>query len=618
MALLAYDPERLAYLKTHLIAATDELRTIRTTDPAAAEAMQSVATIRNEIDQVWLPLITRILESAALTDTWWFSPDIGENLQDSLVAVMANGYGWSVQPDPLNYQRTGVTAAEARALGAMLNQADVLALASDREQLRWLAQQLLTIGQDPSLSANFLANFDSWPTLTYVFGQEHAQNDRPDITVIFDGLMMIWTHTLPPDALTVGKLATLDALLPPIDDVDPYVQALMVRSLHPDALTAATLTFELLTRWLALKNDWRFTFDRPGRLRTGTGQNAADLLLPLLLNDPAACVWLSKLAASNPAILFETLNDPELAYQVVLTGTDPANTTSPAAGQAVLAILDYFRINPYTRAGFDTDGHPGDYGQFLGSMVAPWLLQFTMGNNDWPATDGRKAALLRVALHDEQAMARLIADAERIRVGFTQTLSTYDIAAANQVGGLLNLLLQLSVNERVADEMASDDDRLNLLWTVVGVASAFLPGGPLVGIASGIALTTISSKLNEYLDQPDPTGVRRSAERAMDLALTLAGADALSGLHRQWVADGRVRASHPQPPAVQVTAVQVPVDVPGDDGWCPSAEYHDDFDQWRRDLPGGIDGGLSRQANDLLGAFIGTSAAQSNCAEIAG
>jgi hypothetical protein len=293
----------------------------------------------------------------------------------------------------------------------------------------------------------------------------------------------------------------------------------------------------------------------------------------------------------------------------VLIGTDPINTTTTAAGWAVLAILDYFRIDPYTREGFDTDGHPGEYGPFLGGLVAPWLLQFTMTNSDWNRTAGDKAALLRVALQDDGAMAQLIADGERIRVGFSESLSAYEIDAAIQVGGLLNLLLQLSVNERVDDEIANTEQRLNLMWTVVGIASSFLPGGPLVSIATGLAMTALSSKLDEYLDQPDPTGVRRTAERTMDVALALAGADAVSRLHQQWLADGKISATHSPPPTVNVG---------GASNWCPSAEYHSDFAEWRNNLPGGRDGALGRQANDLLDAFVGTSGAQSNCAEVAG
>ena len=204
-------------------------------------------------------------------------------------------------------------------------------------------------------------------------------------------------------------------------------------------------------------------------------------------------------------------------------------------------------------------------------------------------------------------MQQLITNAERIRHGFVESLATNDIAAANRVGELLNLLLQLSVNERVADEIASSDRRLDLLWTVVGVGSSFLPGGPLVGIAAGLALTALSSKLDEYLDQPDPTGVRRTAERTMDVALALAGADAVARLYQQWTVDDLIGRTHRPPPSVELT-----------DALCPSAEYHNAFSEWRNKLPGGADGALSRQAGDLLAAFVGSSEAQSNCAEIAG
>jgi len=624
VGLLAYEPERLASLKHRLAAAVDELRALRGNDPAATDAMRSVATIRYDLELVWLPLINRILDNTALTRHWWYATPRADNLQNSLINVMADGYGWAVQRDPLNDDAATVNAAEARALGAMLNSADLLELAQDREQLRWLEQQLQIIGRDPALSADFLANFDSWKTVTYVLGLEYARSERSDISGVFDGLMSVWKTTLSADARTAGKSARLAALLPAVDNADPYVQALMVRSLHVDAMTLATVTVELLTRWLSLKNDpaAATTIDRQigqqiGQ-QIGRGHNAGDLLMPLLLDDPAACVWFTELAARDPAILFETLNDPDVAYQVVLVGTDPTNSTSIAAGRGVLAILDYFRVNPYMRPGFDNDGHPGEYGAFLGDLVAPWLLQFTMGDHQWNVPPGEKTALLRVALQDEQAVQQLITDAERIRDGFVESLSKYDIAAAKQVGELLNLLLQLSVNELVDDEIASTDGRFNLLWTVVGVGSSFLPGGPLVGIASGIALSALSSKLNEYLDQPDPTGVRRTAERTMDVALTLAGADAVSRLYLQWIADDRIDTTHRPPPSVNFTDDGFTDDGFTDDGWCPSAEYHDAFSEWRSGLPGGAEGALGRQAGDLLAAFIGSSEAQSNCAEIAG
>ncbi len=95
----------------------------------------------------------------------------------------------------------------------------------------------------------------------------------------------------------------------------------------------------------------------------------------------------------------------------------------------------------------------------------------------------------------------------------------------------------------------------------------------------------------------------------MDVALALAGADAVSQLFQQWVIDGKIAGSHTPPPTVDVT---------GDSEWCPSAEYHGTFDEWRRGLPGGREGTLGRQANDLLAAFVGSSEAQSNCAEVAG
>ncbi|MBI4885275.1 MAG: hypothetical protein HY826_14605, partial [Actinobacteria bacterium] len=616
--LLAYDPARVANLRARLIIAAAELHAIRASDPAAAYALRAAAGIRNDVEMVWLPMLTRIIDSEALTGAVWRASGVIDGLQNSVIRTMVDDHGWSIQPDPLANDQSQVTAEEAAALATRLNEIDLSALVKDQRQLQWLAQRLHIIGRDPLLSARFLANLDCWPQLTRELARQHAQSFRfdyssvvspADITNTFEGLMSIWTHSLPKGALTIGSNANVESSLPAIDDADPYVQAMMLRALHPDAMTAAALSRQLLTSWLALK----YNPAAPLTLDLGmtSGPNTADLLLPLLLDDPAACVWWMQVTANNPALLFETLDDPATAYRIALVGTDPANTTAAAAGVALSAILDYFGDDPYSRMGFDTDGHPGEYGIFLGDLVAPWLLQFTAANHDWPAPAKRKASLLGIALRDPEALRGLVADAERIRAGFTESLSAGSIDAAKQVGGLLNLLLQLAVNELVADERASTNESWNALWTVVGVAGAFLPGGPLVGIASGAALTLIRGELESYLEQPDPDGTRRTAERAMDVALTLAGGAAVSQLYSKWLHDGAVTAALPPPPGVDL--------ADHESTWsCPSADYHQRFELWRQGLPGGPEGVLGHQAADLLAAFIAGSGAQANCAELAG
>lgn len=606
MGLLAYDPDRVRALRNRLTAATDELNTLRCDDPAAVEAMRAVGSIRSALIDVWLPLITRIIDNRALTEPWWHAALQASGERHTLVNAMVNAYGWTLQIDPLD-DDSSMTPSAARALGVLLAEVDMESLAKDHERVRWLTRQFTIIARQPLLSTAFLTSFDAWRTFTHTLATEHVSGERPDIDAAFGALMAIWRNQLPPGALTAGTSATLTGLLPvDDDDVDLYVQALMVRALRPNPMTAAVVTYELLTEWVTQKHD---PMARTGIDRVdGPGANAGDLLLPLFVDNPDACVWFTAATTSRPHVLFETLNDPALAHRVVLVGTHPANTMVKAAGHAVLAILDYFRTNPYMRDGFDTDGHPGEYGEFLGDLVAPWLLQFTMLNHDWDAPPGRKAALLRVALHDDAARQRLVDDTDRMRVGFTESLTHADLQAAVHIGALLNLVLQLSVNELVDDEIASIDGRFNLMWTVVGVASAFIPGGPLVGITKGYALAAMRRKLADYLDRPDPSGVRRRAERAMDVALTLAGADAVTRLYESWVADGKVAPGLP-PPEVDITAPHEQ---------CPSADYHIQFGRWRDALPGGRTGVLGQEAHDLLAAFIGHGEAQANCAEVAG
>ena len=67
MALLAYHPERVDELWRHTRAAIDDLATLTSDDPAAAEAMRVVRLAQAHLEGEWMPLLDRIRSSAALT-----------------------------------------------------------------------------------------------------------------------------------------------------------------------------------------------------------------------------------------------------------------------------------------------------------------------------------------------------------------------------------------------------------------------------------------------------------------------------------------------------------------------------------------------------------------------
>ena len=612
MALLAYDPQRVGQLRQALAEASDDLRRVTCADPAAADAMVVVRAAVAQMDATWLPLVSRLLAGDPLAGDQRRAAQIN-SLDQSLVRVMVDGYGWSAQQDPLSDNAVVVTVEEARALGAMLNNVEPEALADDPEQLAWLAQQFNIIGCDPALSAEFLANFHNWDVLPFVLARQRANSFgneyvgtalAADLDPVMDGLMSIWRTTLPVATLHAGAAASITDLLPPMRDPDPYVQALLLRSLHLDPLALATVTNDLLRRWLDDKETLGGSLD----LAVPFGPNTADLLLQDIADNAAASAYFLQLIGDRPALLFQTLDDPEIGYHLALAGTDPTATSSSATGSTLLAILDYFRTDPYATAS-STDGYPGDYGPFLGLLVAPWLLQFTGANDEWAANDATKARLLAVALDDEQALPALAAASHRIADGFAYSLITAHndeemLALSLQIGGLMSLLGQLMVNEHIHDESERSNFLWDVTWTVLTVATNFVPGGAVANVAAGSLVTASESALAEYFVAADADGVRHDSEYAMDVTVTVAASFMLGAMFQSWRSDGRISS----------TATAPPLSTPG--ATCPGSTFRDDVEQWAGQLPGGMGGELRLTALNLVDSFIGRAQADEHCAEL--
>jgi hypothetical protein len=69
MAGVGYDPQRLQALRAATIAAAESLRVLSSEDPAAWEAVLTARTARDHLEQMWLPLIDRIVASDVMV-TW--------------------------------------------------------------------------------------------------------------------------------------------------------------------------------------------------------------------------------------------------------------------------------------------------------------------------------------------------------------------------------------------------------------------------------------------------------------------------------------------------------------------------------------------------------------------
>lgn len=607
MGLLAYHPDEVGRLHQAMRRALDDLHAVSCHDPAAADVMSLLRRSAAQLETVWLPLAFRLLTTDPLSGRQ--RRDAGlDTLDLSLITVMAEGYGWSVQTDPLADDTSVVTAEEARALGAMLNEIDPQALADDPAQLAWLAQQLAVIGTDPVLSREFLANFHNWDTLPLVLGTQRAAllSDGGDggaavrdIDGVFDGLTGIWRNALDPRTLAAGTQATVGSLLPDLHQPDPYVQALMLRSLHLDPMTLATVSHELLSVWIEHKYDGdMWSIDLAPRL----GPNTADILLAEVALDPIACVRFLTLAQENLDVLFWTLEQPDIAHRIVLTATDPANVTARQAEPLVLAVIEYFRVDPY-RTGFSTDGYPGEYGRLLGELVVPWLQQFTNTNDDWSDDNARHKRAIAIVMGNDEAMQTLLTATDRIVAGYS--FDSDHLVQAQQIGSLLNMIYVAAIDAQVDDEANKSQAGWDLLWTVLSAATNFLDVHPLWAITIGLTVDQLGEFLGEQLlDQPDPERARQQGELLLDLTVTTVAAQWLNSLLAEWCADGTLPTGFPPPPQ------------PDLDSGCISSDWHDELDDWLAGLPGGRSGLLATTAAGVVDAVVGNGQAEGQCTRL--
>ena len=599
MGMLAYDPDRVRRLQGAMTQALDGLRAVSCTDPAAADAVRLVRSTASQLESTWLPLACRVLSTDPLSKAQRRSEHI-DALDQSLVKVMAQGYGWSVQHDPLGDSAGVVTAEEARALGARLNEINVEALLEDPEQLRWLATQLQIIGRDPALSAEFLANFHDWADLCDRLGGRRAlllsdtgngprtttRTTIDDLDAVFAGLAHIQRNTL----RTMSQTRCLDAssVIPQMDEMNPYSAALIVQYLGLDGSTLAHVADRLLLRWRDMP--WQLPYGQPpSDFSFSQGPNAADILLRTLLLDPAACIIFVTLAAEHPDILFGTADDATLAHRVMLAATDPSNVTALQAEALIVPILEYFEHHRYPLdAG--NEGYDGSWALFLVDLISPWTMQFSGLNDDWQMAAIRKAELLAFVIDDDGALSRLVANADVVRDGAIATVATGDSHVLEEFAAYFGLLTQLVLNERVQNAEEAEAS-WRMLLNVAGVVAGTLSGGASV-VASGALLGAAN-----WLQPANPERAAADASYAQEYMLTTAAAATVATVVSSWVADGTLPTAFPPPPAPDPQAPD------------PAMDFERRFLRWIDQLPGGHDGTLADRVVRSKSVFIGAAGA---------
>lgn len=201
---IGYDPQRVRMLSHHTAVAIDGLRSIRSDDPAAAEALRTIKLTRRNLEDLWMPTLLQIVRSDAMvswtelagTIGWWtaMSP-----LTDDVLL------GYVTWADPLQ--------PDARALDAL--DLDVLA--------RELA---LRVSRDPDFADRLLALAPTTPIVGHLTGRADFPSTfladvitammwprGPQTTADLDGYAASLSNAMA--ALLDDPAACLDLLLDP-------------------------------------------------------------------------------------------------------------------------------------------------------------------------------------------------------------------------------------------------------------------------------------------------------------------------------------------------------------------------------------------------------------------
>ena len=599
MSMLAYDPDRVRLLQGATVRALDGLRAVRCTDPAAVDAVRLVRSAAEQLESTWLPLVGRVLSTDPLTRAQRRAEHI-DALDRSLIKVMAEGYGWLVQQDPLSDNTAVVTAEQARALGAMLNQIDLEALLDDPEQLRWLAERLEIIGRDPTLSSEFLSNFHEWAELCDRFGGRRAlllgdTGNGPTITTAttvddLDAVLAGLAHTRRSYLRTASESGCVDAssVVPQMDEMNPYSAALIVQYLGLDAASLARVADRLLQRWRNMP--WEQQHGRPpSDFSFSLGANTADILMQALLLAPGASAAFVALTVEHPEVLFGTATDPTLAHRVILDADRPGQRhRNPGPG--------HHRANPRV---LRTPAIPARRGQRgLRRLVAtvprrPHLAVDHAVLGAEPRLEHRgspQGSAARVR-HRRRRSSR--PPGHQRRGGQRRCDHHRGYRRQPHAGGVRGLL-------RPAHPIGAERPRPHCRAGVRRLADVArrrrrrrrIPFGRYQrrrqrGVARRRHLAAAGR----------PRTSRRRRGYAQEYMLTTAAAATVASVAGSWSSDGTLPPGFPPPPAP---------DPEADD---PAMEYEGRFLSWVDLLPGGHDGELANRVTRLQSTFIGPASA---------
>lgn len=588
MSYVAFDEERIVLLRSRMGAALDDLRRIGCSDPEAFAALTTVRTAIADLEQLWLPAVIRVDNSDVLTrfDSTRLSTS---DLATAFMSELGAGHGWSVidigDTTWLGDPSARITVEEAIADAEALNHGDVDQLTDDPAERELLAAVLAAASNHPAVAAAFFDTFTKMNELADSLAARRVQLafDRPrldpdgtveQVDAIYRGLAEAYTAANGPNSF------------PPIDGMDPYSAAQLMRWAHLDGAHAA-ITGDAI---LVCDTDGETSLNR--LVDKVPGDNTTDVVMGVLAATPGAATPYVLLAKDRPETMWWGAADMAIVHTVAMQGLDPGMIDPRDAGAVLHAFISWFRDEMYPVSSFPGRANPYESRSFLGELAAPYLILYSPLDTTWGTTPDAIAehkADLDHLVSDEGAMRFLLDGQDYLVTAIDFDGSDID-ESVRTLAALIGFVGQIVANRRV--EVAQDAvDNWEFGWKAIGRIVGLVPGGGAAGKQLIDAVKKSAKQLPKVLNAaglaPPTADSARSQQVAWQRQVTVATSVALTQAYwEQLVASGRVSGDHVDDPPSY------------DPSWeDPYESYYPAFDAWRDSLP---DGAASMRDLDLL------------------
>lgn len=569
MSTVAVDPERLLALQGAIRRAADALAAIRNTDPAAVEALTSLADIRVHLIERWDPAIRRVLDTGALVDGVFAGEvpvidldlDLDHLIDDSELAALL--VEWAATPAMPGELRARWDDAEWARLADALG-AERLEVASE-----------LALDPDDPVAGQRLEDLDValLAVASMYGGGVHAGHVR-------------WRPTV-------------------LDLVSPMTAALMLPGFELDDIELGEVAARVVARDRDQQPD-----GTPWPDRLLPGDDAGDLVFTYLVTRPGAAGAFLDIATDRPELVFLSADHDDSVAALLIAGTDPTFVDATTAGARLVPLITWAR--DHEGALVPGDGVVDDPPAVLAGAVAPWLLQFGPRAAEWGWDEVEGDASLGWIMADDTALATLADALDRWQLAMAEVPLLHPDGRVD-LDRLLDLTATIDQVARAVRDAQLDDAAADRFFAEAGVfvgslfVSAIVPGGIAASMAGDAALAVVvpaaTAMLARWGLMPSADDDAADTRAGFGSWLSNAAVSAVVAYTAQAIVDGRL-------PANALDALDLD-DLAGD---CRTDEVHDRLWAFVHDTAGRTDPATGNGLIAVLGALMNEQTVDVACA----